>query len=174
MSPGDSAVVIDLADPDTQAENEAYKYIVKRFILHPGQWKQYPNRFPLTWTRVKFTKKNAAKIPSDKSGVYSFVVKPGIANHPAFSVLLYVGKVEERGFKKRYLEYLSEPQKKKARVHIKRLLTKWKGKLYFYYAPIDDPSMVTTIEDDLIKAYIPAYNREFPATIRNWVKAIFT
>jgi hypothetical protein len=147
------------------------KYAVERFILSPERWNTGANLKGLAWKVVKFDIKNAQSIPDDSSGVYSFVVKPGIAEHPECSVLLYVGKADVQSLQKRFKQYFREKCNKKGRPKIRYMLSAWEDYLWFCYAPIADKGKVHGIEQTLIGAYIPPMNEQYPAEIRSAVKA---
>jgi hypothetical protein len=152
---------------DTVLDLKDYK--VPRMILSPTQWATYRSSFELSWNPVRFSAKHLDSVPKNQRGVYSFVVQPGIAQHPLCSYLLYVGKVEKQVFRDRYKQYLSEQEKghrDARRVHVTRMLQKWKDHLWFCYAPVDDDKLIAQIEDALLAAYLPSHNRDFPASIR--------
>ena len=147
------------------------KYRITRFILHPDQWSAYPNRIKLAWEVIKFNSENANLLPSDKKGVYSFILQPGIADHPLLAYPLYIGMTKEQSFRARYRQYLHEPRHPKPRPLIKEMLTKWSEHLYFVYAPIEDENIIKDVEDDLLMALIPPRNSKFPAEIQPLVTA---
>lgn len=62
-------------------------YRVWRMVLAPKQWQSYSPTVSLSWRGVEFERGNASKIPDNAKGVYSFVVKPEIANHPICAYL---------------------------------------------------------------------------------------
>lgn len=148
-------------------------YLVKRMILSPPNWQSYVAHTRLDWRPVLFSADTVDEVPNDERGVYSFVVQPGIAGHPACSYLLYVGKVETQVFRARYRQYLAEKAKGEGarRVHVTRMLQKWDGYLWFYYASIKAAELITSVEDALVAAYLPPGNREVPAEVRYALKS---
>ncbi len=140
-------------------------------ILNPNCWGQYPNRVNLSWNMVKFTPDDVLRVPNTTCGVYSFVVIPGIANHISCSYLLYVGKTT-RNFRQRYQEYLRDQSQPRKRPHVFEMLNKWKEHLWFCYATIRQVDIIGDIENDLLAAYLPPYNKEFPAEIREPMKVL--
>jgi hypothetical protein len=158
-----------------QAEADDFRrYHVQRFVLHPGQWLSYsPPAAGLQWTGIKFGATNAKLIPKHKNGLYTFVAEPGIASHPSCHYLMYVGMVRDQGFYKRYRQYLNEENVPKRREHVVELILKWPDHLWFYYAEITDVKSIPKCEDDLIAAYLPPVNKEFPARVRRPMKKIF-
>lgn len=161
----------DFASID-QSSTDIKRYRVDRFILCPIHWKNYPNKIQLTWNKLEFTEQNARNVPNNQSGVYSFVANAGIANHPACSYLLYVG-MTQANFRERYRSYLQERKKPKPRMHILQMINNWSEHLWFYYAQISQTNLISSIEDDLITAFTPPYNREYPATIRTTMSLVF-
>lgn len=148
-------------------------YHVPRFILCPMHWTGYPGITALTWNRVKFTESNASLIPNDKTGVYSFVVDADVAQHPACSYLLYIGKVKDQNLRARYRQYLRASTAWKSRPHIADMVEKWSDHLWFCYAEVSDTTVINQLEEDLITAFLPPENRSWPATITHIMRMIF-
>ncbi len=140
------------------------------FLLWPKPWTEFTDTTPLEWRRVKFGENTLDEVPSDAHGVYSFVVEPGIALHPACAFLLYVG-MTDRPLRVRYQEYLREPAKKKPRPRIVRMLRKWPDHLYFYYSKVPPGVVVRDLESALIAGLMPPANTELPARVRDIVGA---
>lgn len=140
---------------------------VQNMILYPRAWAGFSSAISLQWSKVLFSPAGVAQVPKDEAGIYSFVVQPGIANHPACSYLLYVGKTE-RSFRVRYSEYLMDLRKgiESRRPHIAGMLTKWDGYLWFCYAPMSNGIDIAKMEDALIEAYLPPTNVELPGKLR--------
>ncbi len=147
---------------------------IHRLILSPFQWKACRLPVSLRWKLVKFSKKNLSRIQSSK-GVYTFLVQPKIANHPACSYLLYVGKTAAQTFKTRYGQYLYEKDKGEMgrRPHVTEMLQKWDGFIWFCYASIENIDTIDNIEKLLLTAYLPPTNKEFPAKVRRSLGRIF-
>ncbi len=150
-------------------------YHLKRMILSPKQWRACRLPIELKWEYVRFNEKNAQHLPSDYGGVYTFVVQPGIANHPACSYLLYVGKTEKQNFRTRYRDYLRDKKlrDKSRRPHVEEMLSKWNGHLWFYYARIDQEELIDSIERILLTAYLPPVNKIFPGEAQQSLKRFF-
>ena len=143
-------------------------YKMERMILSPNHWASFTCPVTLRWEPIKFGAEHTDDVPNNLKGVYSFVVRPGIADHPQCSYLLYIGKVEDQAFRTRYKQYLKEKQmgNNARRVHVSRMLQKWEGYLWFYYASIDDDAIIGAVEDALLAAYLPSHNRTFPSHVR--------
>ncbi|GAB4407829.1 MAG: hypothetical protein Fur0044_00910 [Anaerolineae bacterium] len=154
-----------------KAGDEFKSFKVEPMVLHPRMWAEYPNRLSLTWNMVKFDVSQLENVPDDVGGVYSFVAIPEIANHISCSYMFYVGKTD-RTFRERYKEYLRGQRTGKIEFHKYEMLVKWRDYLWFCYAPINDTNMIKQLEDDLIGAYIPPFNKEYPAKIRDIMKVL--
>jgi len=143
-------------------------YKVHKLVLFPKAWKECKVPTKLHWKKIRFDSKNAPNVPADERGVYSFVVEPNVANHPACSYLMYVGKTE-RNFRKRYQEYLRDFSLASGsrRLHVAGMLNKWQGYLWFCYAPIKDSALITSTEDALLAGFIPPTNVELPGKLRD-------
>jgi hypothetical protein len=151
-------------------------YRMWRMVLSPTRWQSCALSVPLQWQPVKFDQANTNQVPDNAKGVYTFVVKPEIANHPSCSYLLYVGKAEKQSLQARFLQYFKHKAKgEQSRwVHITEMLMKWDGFLWFYFAEISDVTKVVETEDELLAAYLPPANRKFPAKIRHAVARLFS
>jgi hypothetical protein len=165
--------IIDLAARKKKATDLSF-YREDRFILCPKHWTGYKNPASLTWTSVRFTEANATSVPDNKMGIYSFVAIPGIAQHPACHYLLYIGMVATSDFRTRYRSYLKERTKSKPRDHIVMMLERWQKHLWFYYAEVSGKAIIEALEDDLIVAYLPPVNREWPASIGPVMRMAFS
>lgn len=146
-----------------------------RMVLSPRQWQLCNLPLELTWRVVKFERANGNSIPDNAKGVYTFVVKPGIANHPSCSYLMYVGRAEKQMLRDRFFQYFSEKTKgeRSRRPHVTEMLLKWEGFLWFYYAKISDKTKIKRVEDGLLAAYLPPSNHTFPGSIRRAVAKLF-
>lgn len=140
---------------------------IHHMILFPPAWKACELPMNLTWQVVPFDRGRINDVPNNQRGIYSFVVQPGIANHPACSYLLYVGRTL-RNFRVRYREYLQDEAAgtQGRRSHISGMLCKWKGYLWFCYAHIEDESLIATTEDELLAAYLPPTNIEMRGKLK--------
>ncbi len=154
------------------SEQALGSYLVKRVILSPALWAAYSNTTPLTWTSVKFDAANAGTVP-DTTGVYSFVVNPGICQHPGTHYLLYLGRARGVTLRRRFRDYLREKSADKGRPPVQAMLNRWSDHLWFYYAPVPNPAVIDALEVDLLTAYLPPVNQNFPAEILTILKGVF-
>jgi hypothetical protein len=151
------------------------QYRVDRFILHSELWVNCSiETTRLRWERVKFSSAGVKSLPARGSGIYSFVAEPEVAGHNAVGYLLYVGKAQGQSLRNRLTSYLCEPQKDKPRIHIVQMLRKWPNHLWLHYALVSNETTIGIIEDALLEAFLPPFNRRFPASIARFVDAEFS
>jgi hypothetical protein len=150
------------------------RFHMQRMILSPVQWAACQLPIKLKWKSVKFSSANSKYVPNGSGGVYTFVVKPDIADHPACSYLLYVGKAD-KSFRERYYAYLQDKRlgDKSRRPHVEDMLSKWDGHLWFYYAEIDRQELIPSIEEILLAAYLPPTNKSFPGEVKRALQKFF-
>lgn len=149
---------------------------VKRMLLYPTQWKKYksPLKKTLSWTVLPFGEVSRSNVPNDRGGVYSFIVCPGIEQHPLCSYLLYVGKAIN--FRDRYNSYLKNFKKEAIRTeqpHVTVMLQKWEEYLFYCYAPIEETALIEETESRLIQAYLPPTNKQIDGDIGIEVRMFF-
>lgn len=144
-------------------------------VLSPSHWQMCRLPVTLKWRAVKFEPANVNRVPEKAKGIYTFVVKPGIANHPSCSYLMYVGKAEKQVLRLRFSQYFTEKAKGELsrRPHVTEMLLKWSDFLWFYYAEIADTTMIKQVEEELLAAYLPPTNRTYPSKIRRAVAKLF-
>jgi excinuclease UvrABC nuclease subunit len=135
--------------------------------LWPRQWLAYPNRFTCTWNQSQLIPANQVSIPPSP-GVYTLVIRSGVAGHPFGNYLMYVGKT--KSLQRRFGEYLTSERREDGRPKILRLLNRYDPHIWFIYTTTN-LNDITTLEDDLTEAFLPPYNDRFPASIRAVVGA---
>lgn len=154
-----------------QDEAKAHEYT---FCLWPRLWKRYAEDYGYTfnWQERKFLTNEADNVP-DKPGLYTFVIKPSIANHPSNSYLIYVGKTK-RTLRQRFKEYLEEMQRESGRPMIVNLLNKYSDNMAFCFSSLKvSAATLAEMETALIGTLIPLCNKEqFPAKVRKIVEAL--
>ncbi|MBT9556594.1 MAG: hypothetical protein IV100_11230 [Myxococcales bacterium] len=116
-----------------------------------------------TWTELEFPPKTRGDVP-ESSGVYVFIVRPDLFNLPQASGLLYVGKATS--LKARLSAYVSELGKRRSvsnRPHIWRMVNVWNGHLRYLYTTTTTVADAESLEDRMLEALLPHFNKEFPA-----------
>jgi len=152
----------------TTTVDELKSYEVEKLVLHPQQWAKLKLTVSPQWKIKPFNKVTAATVPKDYGGIYAFVVKPGIADFPHASYLLYIGKTEgKEGFRQRYRNYLAHSAEKKSRrPTLRRMFDKWPDHLWFCFARVNlHGKRLSAIEDALLEAFLPPYCRQFKGVV---------
>lgn len=154
-----------------QITEDLRKYHVTRMILSPNRWATYQNTLELNWTTIKFEKDKMNEIPDDKCGIYSFIVKPGIAKHPHCSCLLYIGKADQESLRKRITQYFYEPNNAKGRPPVQDMIIDWFDNLFVCYTVVDEVKEIGNLEDALLNAFVPPINQTFKGELGEAVRA---
>lgn len=164
-----------IPEPQSVQINPLDRFRLGRMILSPYQWKSYRQLVRLNWLPVKFDPNYVKQVPDDQIGIYSFVVKPEVADHRDVAYLMYVGKVERQTFRARYRQYLVEFKKgdESRWVHVTEMLNRWQGFLWFYYAAVSKPRTIAAMENDLISAFLPPCNKKFNGDVGRDIKKLF-
>ena len=154
-----------------QDEAKAYEYT---FILWPKHWEEYTKNFGhnFVWRERKFLTSEVANIPK-KPGLYTFTVKPSIADHPSNSYVMYIGKTS-RTLRKRFSEYLYEMRRETGRPKILRVLNKYPRNVFFCYTVLEvNDAELKEKEEALMLGWLPPANwPRLPSKVRRIVEAL--
>jgi len=90
-----------------QSQDEAIAH-TWNMLLWPKQWLGYSDTRPDNWVVHKLSKATDRSGIPKEPGIYTLVVRPGIANHPNCSVVMYVGQADN--LRKRFGDYLTREQ----------------------------------------------------------------
>jgi len=155
---------------DEQDEAKAFR---EDFFLWPKMWREYAqaHNYNFNWDIHPFAPSEVHNIP-DENGLYTFLIQPSIALHPACSYLMYVGMAEEQSLRDRFRDYLQEKRDNKGRRKIVRLLNKYPDNLFFCCTAVQSGLPLETIEKALISAYIPPCNTKLPARVSRVIGAL--
>jgi hypothetical protein len=140
--------------------------------LDRRQWAKAPPK-SLTWASLKFPPDKATRrgLPND-AGVYVFVAEPDLFSLPQTSTLLYVGKAKKiRSRIRAYIAELKIRFAKSARPHIWRMTNVWHGHLKYYYTTTASVADAEALEDEMLVALNPYFNKEVPAELSQKVRA---
>ncbi|MDP1656828.1 MAG: hypothetical protein Q8K71_15615 [Polaromonas sp.] len=140
--------------------------------LDRRQWAKAPTR-TLTWQSVPFPPDPTTRrsLPN-YSGVYAFVAEPSLFSLPQTSTLLYVGKAKQIRVRIRaYISELKIRSIKSGRPHIWRMTNAWNGHLRYYYTTTTDVAAAEALEDEMLDALNPYFNKELPAELSQRVRA---
>jgi hypothetical protein len=150
------------------------KSSVLHFVLWPKQWQTFAlDLSGYKWHELRFDKSKMKRIPK-RQGVYTFLIKPSIAKHPACSYLMYVGRTTDQDLRIRFGQYIQEQEgHRKSRAKVEYMLRKYRDYLFFAYIPLDSGLSPEVLEERLLLAYIPPVNDEdaLPAEVRRIRKA---
>jgi len=153
---------------------EQVKLYTRSFTLWPMRWREYltKTQYNFKWKKYAFTKRSVDNIPREY-GVYTFVLKPNIANHCS-AYLMYIGKAKNETLYERIKYYFAEKDKMTGRPKVKTFLNIYDPQyIYIYCAILKNRSRIDKIEGDLIGAFLPPVNDDYPAEIRRIMKAKF-
>jgi excinuclease UvrABC nuclease subunit len=152
--------VIDLIRD--QDEMIAYSH---RFILWPRLWQDYRNTH--AWQMYRLCPEERSNIP-EQSGIYTLLIQPSIAEHPACSYLMYVGK--SNSLRRRFGNYLNERTRETGRPKLLRLLNKYPDYIWFCYTIVPEAEL-DDVETALYTAYLPPSNDQYTAEISRIIGA---
>lgn len=129
------------------------------FTLWPCMWQGYTDSHG--WRNEKLEESKVNQIP-DSPGIYTLILKPGIAGHPSCSYLMYVGKTVS--LRRRFRDYLGKERRKTGRPRIYYFLNKYGGYVCFYYTLVVN-TLLDNVEDGLMNAYMPPLNEKYKGEI---------
>lgn len=138
--------------------------------FYPEAWRSATNSAH-TWQSVSFPPAKKADIPASP-GVYAFVVKSDLFDFPFAAGLFYVGKAT--CLYERIGAYIGEQNKRfveSKRPHIWRMINQWRGHLLYIYTITVDVAAAESLENKLLSAFRPHFNRSFEATVSQTVRA---
>ena len=98
---------------DMVAAQDEYRTHVWDICLWPRQWLTCNLDLSLSWQSVELNSNQRSEVPQ-YSGVYSLVIQPGIAGHPACSYLMYLGKAKD--LRQRFIDYLNVERHKRPKI----------------------------------------------------------
>ena len=140
----------------TQTRSQAKDHVYN-FTLWPKLWEIFNQKLSYSWLRQPFSKSAKGKIP-EKSGVYTFVIEPCIANHTSCAFLIYAGKTNN--LRKRFTHYIAVKEGSKGHSpkleHGLRQHSK-EGYLFFYYS-FQRKTTLKKYEQALIDGFVPPWN----------------
>lgn len=139
-------------------EKDLILHSTVNFILSPEFWAECELDVELKWKGpIEFPDTDG--IPTDKGGVYCFLLQPTHGLVPDTSYLLYIGQAKK--FRSRYYSYRSDYNNYNVeRLPVTTMLHKWVGQLFYYYAVIKDLSLLDSVEICLTNALIPPISSE--------------
>lgn len=145
------------------------------FYLWPKRWQSYPKDKAYEWIMVQLVGEQHPSIP-DVPGIYTLLIQPRIAGHPACSFLMYVGRA--KSLNKRFGNYLGPEKRATGRPKIFELLNRYPDNVWFCYTQVSSKEEyeewdLYEIELALWEAYIPPKNDMRPARPKAPRRALF-
>ena len=159
---GRCRVVVDFI-----AQRDEMKSRRHEFTLWPRMWQEFNMDVSLEWHTRRLTRSERSNIPTS-SGIYTFLVQPGIANHPQCSYLVYVGQAVS--LRNRFNNYLGREKRITGRPKVVTWLNMYEDYMWFCYSLVPRAKL-DDVEAALLTAYIPIANDQFPTNIRRIVRA---
>lgn len=138
--------------------NELSKH-TRPFVLFPRLWDTFARRAPgvrLRWAAVRFVAASKRTIPTTP-GVYAFVIKRYVADHPEHSYVMYIGSTDN--LRRRFGDYLRERVAGENREDVIWLLNTYKRVLSFTYSSVAAADY-EEMEEKLYTAIWPPINRK--------------
>ena len=139
-------------------------------MFYPKAWKSAPD-MSCDWVCSDFPPVPKTNIPK-KSGVYVFVVMTELFGFPHANGLFYIGKATN--LYERIGSYISEANGKfvrSKRPQIWRMLYQWRGHLKYIYTTTDDVSDAEILENHMLNAFQPPFNRRYEASTSQTIRA---
>lgn len=155
------------------AIDAAKAHILQRVIFWRKQWEEFdpPADIKWNWNCVPFTKASTQRVPDKQHGLYTLTLCPKVAEHPKNHFVLYVGKAEKTSLRQRFQHYFYEMKKVK-RPSICDALNRYSGYLEFCFTTVENQRDIGPGEDALLKALLPPYNDEFPASVDQVIRGL--
>lgn len=128
-------------------------------VLFPRLWDTFAKRAPglrLRWEEVPFRRASQARIPQ-AAGVYAFVIRRHVAEHPDHVYLMYIGSTDN--LRRRFGDYLRERVSGESREDVIWLLNTYARTLWFTFSTVVDGSFAE-LEEKLYTAIWPPINRK--------------
>lgn len=127
----------------------------QKFVLWPEQWASYSESHE--WHLIKLVDSERANIPA-RPGIYTLIVKPNVADHPANAYLMYVG--QSNCLRRRFGEYLNKERKPSGRPKIFTFLNMYPNYVWFCFTQVQLSSL-NLVESGLRDALFPPLNEQF-------------
>lgn len=138
--------------------------------FYPEAWRAAVNSSH-TWKNIPFSPAMRSDVPKSP-GVYAFVVKSELFDFPFAAGLFYVGMAS--CLYERISEYLGEQNHRfvdSTRPYIWRMVNQWRGHLLYFYTITANAADAEQLEDKMLSAFRPHFNRKFEATVSITMRA---
>lgn len=141
-----------------------------QMMFYPDAWDNAKHK-DMEWIDVDFPPNPRSDIP-DRPGVYAFVVEPCLFSLTPANGLFYVGKATS--LYRRIGAYISELTKDFSdtrRPHIWKMLNQWNNRFKYYYSITTDVAEAEELEDEMLKALRPPFNKQYDAETSRVMRA---
>jgi len=143
-----------------------------QMFYYPQSWARATDNRSITWNSVSFPPSPRRIIPNNP-GVYAFVVEPNMFNLQPANGLFYIGKATS--LYDRIGAYITDNNadydSSYTRAHIWMMLNQWSGHLKYYYTETSTVAEAEELEDQMIIAFKPPYNKKLDAQTGRAVRA---
>lgn len=139
-------------------------------LFLPPAWAAAPT-ISCKWVRNDFPPNPRSSIPK-KPGVYVFVVTTDVFDFPSANGLFYVGKA--KNLYERISAYIGDENIQllnTKRPLVWRMLNVWSGHLKYFYTTTTDVKAAEHLENQMINALRPPFNRRYDATTSKAMRA---
>ncbi len=141
-----------------------------RVMYYPQGWDD-ANDLQLEWEIVNFPPQPRNMIPKEP-GVYAFVLEPNLFSLSPANGLFYIGKATNLYQRiGAYIRELNIEFIKSKRPHIWRMLNRWNGHFKYYYSLTDTVRKAEQIEEEMLKALRPPFNKQYDAETSQVMRA---
>lgn len=148
-------------------ENDLKAHKVE-FVLMPQAWRTFVHeQFPCAWRTIKLDESGKSDpVLTKRAGIYTLLLQPDIARHPACSYLMYVGQTHN--LRQRFHNYSVTEKKRRKRPNVYRMLNMYDGFIWFCFTEVDE-ARLTEYENALMSAFVPPVNdkNRLPADVRS-------
>ncbi len=140
-------------------------------MFYPVAWKAAAAISP-TWHSIPFPPKQKKDIPK-QPGVYVFVVTPNVFSLEPTSGLFYVGKATSLYARMgAYIGEIDKDHKVSPRPMVWRMINQWNGHLRLYYTITADVNEAEDLENEMLNALRPPFNKEYEAEVSQVMRAL--
>lgn len=140
----------------TQSEYGLHRWEIS---LWPKPWKAFALKARFSWRVIALNTANELLVPT-RPGIYTLLVQPQIASHPAASFLMYVGQATS--LRARFKQYLTS--ERKIRPLVMRLLNTCSDYVHFGFCEFSKTEL-DSIESALLAAFNPPCNSKIPGEV---------
>jgi hypothetical protein len=139
-------------------------------LFLPPAWIAAPS-VSCVWEQKDFPPADLSEIPKEP-GVYVFVVKTDVFDFPCANGLFYIGKATN--LYQRISAYIGKENIRllnTERPLVWRMINVWSGHLKYFFTTTADVKLAENLENQMINALRPPFNRKYDATTSKTMRA---